>query len=172
MARSSQGSHHEGQGDLLSQERACVFPSATLPLVAFSGHEVTDLLSGPPGAFPNTCSPGRNFIHPCCPNWGAALPPSWKGFCRLCWVRSRKDEISENTSQLLLRESFLGTINFRVFKRVPHGEDRCALELSEGPAASGTVSLSSSLLVPASLGCYAVWAPRPPSSLLRDVCLP
>lgn len=150
MARTSQGSHlqsHEGQGGLLSQERACTFPSATLLFVAFSGHdEVTDLLSGPPAAFPNTCS--------------------------LCWVRSRKDDISENTYQLLLRESFLWTIHFRVFKRVPHWGDRCALELSEGPAASGTLSLSSPSLVPTSLGWCAVWAPQPPSSLLRDVCLP
>lgn len=41
--------------------------------------------------------------------------------------------------KMLLRESFLWTIHFRVFKRVPRGEDRCALELSEGPAASGTL---------------------------------
>lgn len=49
---------------------------------------------------------------------------------------------SQNTCQLLLRKSFLWTIHFRVFKRVSRGEDRCALELSEGPAASGTLSLS------------------------------
>lgn len=133
--------------------------------------QVTDLLSGPSGAFPSTCGLGRDFIQPCCPDCGNSLASAQKGICRLCWVRSRKDEVSENTCQLLLRESCLWTIHFRVFKRVPRGEDRCALGLSEGPAASGTLSLSSPPLVPTSLGWCAIWSPLPPSSLLRDVCL-
>lgn len=151
MARTSQGSHlqsHEGQGGLLSQERACAFPSATLLFVAFSGHdEVTDLLSGPPAAFPNTCS--------------------------LCWVRSRKDDISENTYQLLLRESFLWTIHFRVFKRVLHwGGIDVLWNFLKGQQLQGLLVCPPHFWSQHPWGWCAVWAPQPPSSLLRDVCLP
>lgn len=48
-----------------------------------------------------------------------------------CWVSGRNDEFSENRCELLLRESFLWTTHVRVFKRVPYGEDRCALELTQ-----------------------------------------
>lgn len=133
--------------------------------------QVTDLLSGPRGAFPNTRGLGRDFIQPCCPGCGSSLVSTQKGICRLCWVRSRKDGVSENACQLLLRESFLWKIHFRVFKRVPRGEGRCALGLSEGPAASGTLSLSSPPLVSTFLEWCAIQSPLPPSSLLRDVCL-
>lgn len=71
LARSSQGSYlqsHEGQGGLLSQDRACVFPSATLPLVAFSG-----LALRPTRSFSKYLQPGKELPSALLPRLGEQI---------------------------------------------------------------------------------------------------
>lgn len=75
--------------------------------------------------------------------------------------------------ETLLREPLLQAIHFGVFKRVSHVEDRCVLELCEGPAAQGTPSPSpppSAWRVSMTV-CNQAGVQLPQSPLTRNICV-